>query len=108
MKIFASFKNNIILYLFLVLVFLAACGNNVIKEENSTNKIIKEYYITCDTNDFSSLYTNYQENKYIPIKITLNGESRTARMRVRGDTSRKESKKSLKIKLDSLLFNNVP
>ena len=39
MKIFASFKNNIILYLFLVLVFLAACGNNVIKEENSTKKM---------------------------------------------------------------------
>ncbi|MBL4594221.1 MAG: CotH kinase family protein, partial [Flavobacteriales bacterium] len=73
-----------------------------------TQKVIKEYYIECDTNDFINIYQNFKENNYIPIKITYNGESRIARMRIRGDTSRKDPKKSLKIKFDSLLINNIP
>ena len=54
------------------------------------------------------MFENFRENNYIPIKITFNGETRTAKIRVRGDTSRKNPKKSLKIKLDSLALTGAP
>lgn len=94
-------------YPFFVLLFFVSCGNTTIKK-GITPKVIKEYYIECDSNELNSIYQNYKENTYIPIKITYNGESRVARMRIRGDTSRKYPKKSLKIKFDSLLIDNIP
>lgn len=101
-------KKKILLFIGSVIVLscLFSCGNP--KKEIVISKIIKEYYIECDSNDLNSIYTNFKENTYIPIKITYNGETRVARMRIRGDTSRKDPKKSLKIKFDSLRINNMP
>ena len=75
----------------IILSLLSSCGNPTV-EKHITQKVIKEYYIECDTNDFINIYQNFKENNYIPIKITYNGESRIARMRIRGDTSRKDPK----------------
>ena len=102
-NIFPCFKN----FHFLVWLFFVSCGSSAVKED-TTPKIIKEYFIECEVSDFSNLQINFNENNYIPIKITYNGETRKAKMRIRGDTSRKDPKKSLKIKFDSLLINNIP
>jgi len=71
-------------------------------------KVIKEYYIECDSTDLQNIYQNFKENTYVPIKITYKGETRVARMRIRGDTSREDQKKSLKIKFDSLQLKDIP
>ncbi|OFZ01630.1 MAG: hypothetical protein A3K10_11525 [Bacteroidetes bacterium RIFCSPLOWO2_12_FULL_31_6] len=105
----SSFKKNIaFFYLIFLIVFLSSCSRDSTTQNSATKKFIKEYKIECDTSDFSNIYENYAENIYIPIKITFNGECRTAKMRIRGDTSREELKKSLKIKFDSLLINSIP
>jgi len=90
-----------------ILTFLISCGSNTVKKDPPP-RVINEYYIICDTTDFVSIQNNYKENKYISIKITYNGETQTAKMRIRGDTSRKDPKKSLKIKFDSLGIENIP
>ena len=94
---------------FLPLFFLCfiAC-NNPIAEEGVVPKSIKEYHIDCDLDEFQTMFENFEENNYIPIKITFNGKTSTAKVRVRGDTSRKNPKKSLKIKFDSLQLEGLP
>lgn len=89
------------------LAFFTSCSSSIEVDVPNT-KLIKEYYIECNPLEFNSIYTNFKENTYIPIKISYNGETRVARMRVRGDTSRKDPKKSLKIKLDSLQIKGIP
>ncbi|PCI98985.1 MAG: hypothetical protein COB15_04800 [Flavobacteriales bacterium] len=102
-NIFPCIKN----FHVLVWLFFVSCGSSAIQED-TTPKIIKDYFIECEASDFSNLQINFNENNYIPIKITYNGETRKAKMRIRGDTSRKDPKKSLKIKFDSLLIDNIP
>jgi len=108
--------SNILFCLFLIisLVFVS-CGenenNNKTADSSSKEAIqteVKEYYLSCDATDLNNIYTNYGDNTYIPIKITYNGQTVVARMRIRGDTSRKDPKKSLKIKLDSAQIENLP
>lgn len=65
---------------------------------------LKEFYITCNAEEFNKLYENYKTDAYIPIVITYNGSTVDAQMRVRGDTSRKDPKKSLKIKFIDKTF----
>jgi hypothetical protein len=92
---------------FLCISFFISCGN--IEQTNiPVKKEVKEYHIECDSLELNSIYNSFKENKYIQIKISYNGESRVARMRIRGDTSRKDPKKSLKIKFDSLGLKSVP
>lgn len=81
-----------------------SCGNENTEKGFAGDFIpeqLEEYHIDCERNDFNTIYENYRENNYIPITIKFKGESRKAKMRVRGDTSRKDAKKSLKVKLDS-------
>ncbi len=60
---------------------------------------VKEYFITCDPDDFDYIYANYWEDIYIPITITFNGTTwNDVQMRIRGDGSRMFPKKSLKVK----------
>jgi hypothetical protein len=99
-RLFASF-------LTLSFIFFIAC-NAPIVDKDILPKSIKEYHIDCDLDAFRTMFENYKENNYIPIKVTFNGETRTAKIRVRGDTSRKNPKKSLKIKFDSLALEGVP
>lgn len=69
---------------------------------------IQEYHISCSKEDFAALYKNHQDNKYIPIKFTFNGQTVVAKMRIRGDTSRKAKKKSLKIKFGKERIKGLP
>ncbi|MFC2130184.1 CotH kinase family protein [Bacteroidota bacterium] len=71
---------------------------------NSQN--IKEYFITCDPEDLNYINDNYEEDIYIPVSIEYNAQKWTdCRMRIRGDGSRRYSKKSLKIKFDDDAFH---
>jgi len=92
---------------FILLTFFISCGGKTI-EKTAEPKVIKEYYIECDSTDLQNIYQNFKENTYVPIKITYKGETRVARMRIRGDTSREDQKKSLKIKFDSLQLKDIP
>ena len=77
--------------LFLMLI---SCGDTT--DSVQAPIVIKKYHISCDSADYQNLLANYKENNYIPIKIAYNGQTVVAKMRVRGDTSRKYTKKSLK------------
>ena len=68
---------------------------------------IKEYFITCDPDSLTYIYQNYRDDIYIPI--TFSHGARTwsdVRMRIRGETSRRYPKKSLRIVFDSQPFSN--
>ncbi len=108
MIIFKFFNRKSLFLAIIPLLVLIACGTKSLEEVPLTPASVKEYFIECDPAEFSAIHDNFQENSYIRIKITYNGETRTAKMRIRGDTSRKEPKKSLKIKFDSLLIDAIP
>ncbi len=83
------------------MLLLAQCNDPI------ESKTIKSIYIECDAEAFAGMYENYEDNQYIPITIAYNGQTWTkTRMRVRGDTSREDPKKSLKVQFDSLAFEN--
>jgi hypothetical protein len=68
---------------------------------------IKEFYITCNPDDFAYIYENYNEDIYVPITLGYLGiEWHDAYMRIRGDNSRRFPKKSLKIKFSGEPFLN--
>ena len=68
---------------------------------------VKEYFISCNPEDFNYIYANYWEDIYIPVTITYNDATWTdTKMRIRGDGSRQFPKKSLKVKFDSIPFIN--
>ncbi|MFC2120002.1 CotH kinase family protein [Bacteroidota bacterium] len=73
-------------------------------DSDNPESSIKEYYISCNPEDFDYLYQNYEQDYYIPITITHKGVSLSqARMRIRGSGTRSLPKKSLKIQLDGNL-----
>ena len=60
--------------------------------------LIAEYYITCDPDSFEYIYENYKRDHYISVHVTHGEETwHDAKMRIRGDSSRKYPKKSLKV-----------
>ncbi|MBN1971454.1 MAG: CotH kinase family protein [Candidatus Delongbacteria bacterium] len=66
---------------------------------------VKEFFIDCDPEEFEYIYEHYEEDIYIPVKLTYNGNTwNDTQMRIRGDSSRLYPKKSLKIKFDQDLF----
>jgi hypothetical protein len=68
---------------------------------------VKEYFISCNPNDFQMIYDNYGEDIYIPITIMYKHQLwNNAEMRIRGETTRYAPKKSLKIKFNSEPFEN--
>lgn len=68
---------------------------------------IKEYFITCDPDDFAYIYQNYEQDIYIPITFTCEGVTwNDTKMRIRGDGSRQLPKKSLKVKFYEDPFTN--
>ncbi|MFC2131718.1 CotH kinase family protein [Bacteroidota bacterium] len=71
------------------------------------NAEIKEYFITCAPVDFKKIYDNFQEDIYIPVILTYNNQTWTdTEMRIRGESTRYDPKKSLKIKFNSEPFSN--
>lgn len=68
---------------------------------------VKEYFITCNPDDFAYIYANYWEDINIPVTLTYNGTTwNDIQMRIRGDGSRQFAKKSLKVKFANIPFAN--
>ncbi len=66
---------------------------------------VKEYFITCDPDDFAYIYENWEEDIDIPITLTYNGITWTdTEMRIRGDGTRMYPKKSLKVRFNAEPF----
>lgn len=89
--------------LFAAVILLSACG-----EQSDDPMELKVYHISCEQSDLDSIQSHFGENIYIPIKITYKGKTVVARMRIRGDTSREDPKKSIKIKFDSTQVEGLP
>ncbi|MFH1052108.1 MAG: CotH kinase family protein [bacterium] len=68
---------------------------------------VKEYYITCNPDDFKAIYKNPWPDTYIPITLTFNDRTwENVTLRIRGDDSRGHPKKSLKLKFEGDAFEN--
>lgn len=88
---------QLIAFLFCVLLILS----------KPVSSQIKEFFITCEPDDFAHIYENYLEDIYIPISLSYNGiEWDDTFLRIRGDGSRQFPKKSLKLKFDGIPFVN--
>lgn len=92
-------------YIYLIAILFISC-NAADKSKKITISPLKEIHIEINKNDFLTLYSNPYDNTYFPVKLTYDDEVKTARMRIRGDSSRKDKKKSLKIKFDDVSFFN--
>lgn len=86
---------------FVVISFLVLLGYNI------QGQGIKEIYIECDQDEFDYIYANYEQDIYIPAIIGYGDDTWTdVLLRLRGDSSRKYPKKSLKLQFDSEPFAN--
>ncbi|MDA3842877.1 MAG: CotH kinase family protein [Candidatus Kapabacteria bacterium] len=94
-----SLKNIRIMLLSLLVLFSAS---NIYAES-----LIKELYITCDQTELENIYKNYSQDIYINVSLQFQDATWTdVRMRIRGDSSRENPKKSLKMKFDAEPFSN--
>jgi len=101
MKIYLSFHLQLLIICFFCLF---GCKKSILNEESLN---IKEYFIYCDVLDLDYMNNNYKSNDYIPILFQEGNQKSSAKMRIRGDSSRDYNKKSLKIKIiDSLSINS--
>jgi len=87
--------NPLFRFIFILLIFTACDTDNSIYY---SQPVLEEYHILCNPDSLNYIYTNYKDNTYIPIQIVSNGDTSKARMRIRGDSSRKDAKKSLKVR----------
>ena len=93
----ASFKeNNHFFWVILPLVFAVFLFPNCTNKENANANFeptLEQYYIICNQDSLIYIYENFKDNTYIPIKIVVKGDTIKGRMRIRGDSSRKDAKK---------------
>jgi len=94
-----SFKILAIVFAF---ILLYSCTN---RESQDVEISVKDFNIIVDPVLLDSIYKHYSENIYIPITFISKNDTVKAKIRLRGDTSRKYDKKSLKIVFDK---NNIP
>ena len=85
------------------LIFLSSCSFD--NSETSVKVEVKTFNIIVEPYLLDSIYTNSAENIYIPIFLVSEQDTFKAKMRLRGDSSRKYAKKSLKIVFDK---DNIP
>ncbi|MFN5324011.1 MAG: CotH kinase family protein [Bacteroidota bacterium] len=78
------------------ILLFSSCGKK--KEIKSIE--IAEYRITCHIDSLNGLMQDPYSNRYIDATVERGGKSYKAKMRVRGDSSRGFSKKSIKLKLE--------
>jgi len=74
---------------------------------NTASSAVKEYFISCNPDDFEYINQHPYPDFYIPITFTYDGRTwENVSMRVRGDDSRIHPKKSLKVKFNGESFEN--
>lgn len=59
---------------------------------------LEDFQLFCNNDSLTYIYKNYKDNTYIPVKILIDGDTIKGKIRIRGDSSRKDAKKSLKLK----------
>jgi hypothetical protein len=90
-------------YLFYSLALLIVFVQNEIRAEQA----LKEFYLECPHDSFAYIYENYDEDYYITVTLSFEGTTwYSVKLRIRGDTSRKYPKKSLKLKFEGDPFVN--
>ncbi|MBJ04576.1 MAG: hypothetical protein CMP65_01565 [Flavobacteriales bacterium] len=62
---------------------------------------IDSVFVYCDSEDFNGIYLNYLDDNYINCELQYDGGKYNSKVRVRGSSSRKFNKKSLKIKFST-------
>ncbi|MDP8208554.1 MAG: CotH kinase family protein [Candidatus Electryonea clarkiae] len=68
---------------------------------NAYSLELRTYRVTCDAGEFEYIIENWEENQYINCIFEYDGQTwNNARLRLRGDTSRRDPKKSFKINFD--------
>ncbi|MFC1552638.1 CotH kinase family protein [Candidatus Latescibacterota bacterium] len=68
---------------------------------------LQEYHITCNPDSFALIYERYNEDIFVPIVFSHGSRTwKDVKMRIRGETSRKYPKKSLRIVFDSQPYSN--
>ena len=68
---------------------------------------IPAIYIKCDNSEFEHIYRNYDKDIYIPVEVTFADKTWVnVEMRLRGDSSRRFPKKSLKFRFNGDPFVN--
>jgi spore coat protein CotH len=84
-----------------ILIFLSCSNTTNTTNDTKEKELLKEFRIEINQFDLDSLYNNPKENKYFPITIIYKDDTvKTAKIRIRGDSSREYGKKSLKIVFD--------
>jgi hypothetical protein len=78
------------------LIFLTACS-----KKNIAPPSLKEFWIECNEDSLKWMFENPHENRYISVFCKSKDMKKVGKMRVRGDTSRGFSKKSLKLILEN-------
>jgi len=105
---FKSASKILILLIFgfvsLSLVALHSCSKKKKKHKEIEYTLkpypLSPYYLTLNEDSLKYIYENYEQNIYISVQLKIGEEVYTdAKLRIRGDSSRKLKKKSLKIKL---------
>jgi len=83
-----------------IMLTIATCSKKESIEYSLPPYPITEYHIEVDPDSLEYIYKNFVENHYINISLRIgNKVYNNAMMRIRGDSSRKLKKKSLKLKL---------
>ena len=91
------FKTSGLVLLLPIALLFIDCGSSE-KASMYDSPVLENFQIFCEPDSFAYLYTNYAANTYIPVKILVDKDTIKGKMRIRGDSSRKDAKKSLKIK----------
>ena len=98
----SKISNLPFVFIFIILGCNSTFSNKKDKNKYSTiiqSKSAKSIYINCDPKQYESIFKNFKENIYINVTISYNGKKwQNVKMRIRGDSSRKLPKKSLKLK----------
>ncbi len=90
-----------------IIIYIAAVSVFLSSQTISFSADIKEFFLTCDPDDFAMIYENFKEDIYIPATIAYDGQTwPDVEMRIRGDGTRYVAKKSLKIRFNSQPFAN--
>mgnify|MGYP001185764134 CR=1 FL=1 len=105
-NVFSLSENYMIWFATVVIFFFFNC-NSVNEIDYFSTPEIDQYNIYCSLDSLEYIYKNSEQNTYISIQIIHKKDTAKAKMRIRGDSSRKDAKKSLKVKFFSRMNKKV-
>lgn len=93
-------------FFILIFIIIFFCIEKVFSQNKDVNVLkLDKINIYCNKTDFNLIYRKPYENNYISVDLIYNETKLDkVKMRIRGDSSRRFSKKSLKLKLNQNNF----